>query len=505
MAATYGIVQMTTYKGTQDDVLALCGDSETNVYYLNDIIDVTGQYLFTVWYKSASEAGITFNVFGEEETVTSNTEWKKYIKRINVKSVDNNDITITVTPDINTYFYEAFCVNGRADTSWYPSDLDIDENILDASKKATNYITSFDESGLWITPENAKPNSTTGEVVSGVTSGWHISGSIELFLKGIRHFWVGIQDGVAKIILGLESAGHLLLEPTKINLKTNANTVVAQFQAPTVKADILSSYCTGDGSVQMTSGAVVCSVSIPQNCTVTSIDASFTDELFNIYTISDDAVYDSNDPDTWFIYDQTSDSVTVKANGTFIYTYQTDITLDVHVNTTVSSNYIGSYPYRPNDNLFTIGNGLDANNPSNALEMDWQGNIDLPNGFIQGKQNILWSGGHYMVADHIARLSEPVSAQSNGVVLIWSAYSSGEPKNYHWKTYFVPRAFVQPPYAGMGHCISFATVAFDFVGSKYVYINDNTIKGHADNNKTGTANGITYNNAHWVLRYVIGV
>ena len=139
--ATYGKITMTTYKGTSDEVLVLCGDDEINEYYLNNIITVAGSYIFTVWYKSEETADITFNVFGDEETVESTTTWKKYVKRIEVESLENNDITITVTPEIRTYFYEAFCVNGKADTSWYPSDLDYDEEIADASKTATNYIT----------------------------------------------------------------------------------------------------------------------------------------------------------------------------------------------------------------------------------------------------------------------------------------------------------------------------------------------------------------------------
>jgi hypothetical protein len=46
---------------------------------------------------------------------------------------------------------------------------------------------------------------------------------------------------------------------------------------------------------------------------------------------------------------------------------------------------------------------------------------------------------------------------------------------------------------------------FAVVATKYLYINNDRITGHADNNLTGTANGITFNNAGFVLRYVIGV
>ena len=46
---------------------------------------------------------------------------------------------------------------------------------------------------------------------------------------------------------------------------------------------------------------------------------------------------------------------------------------------------------------------------------------------------------------------------------------------------------------------------FGVIASKYLYIHDDKITGSDSNNKSGTANGITYNNAGFVLRYVIGV
>ena len=499
--ATYGKTTMTTYKGTSDEVLVLCGDNEINEYFLNNIITATGSYIFCVWYKSDEDAEITFNVFGEEETVESTEVWHKYVKRIDVETLVNNDISITVTPEINTFFYEAFCVNGKADTSWYPSDLDIDEY----AKTATNYITEINN-GIWVTPANARPD--TGGSPTATTSGWRLAEALELFKNGVSHFKVWLDGTVAKIRVGIESAGHLLLQPSMIQLKSNADTVMAQFQAPEEISDTLSDHYNCDGSEQMTVGRVICSVSIPLNCEVTGIEGSFTDELFTIYTISESAVYNSSDPNTWFIYQQTSGAVTVKANGTFSFTFNTIVSLSVHVDTTVSHNYIGAYPDSPEDNLFTIGNGMSANEPSNAMTMDWQGNIDLPDGYIHGKQNILWSGGYYMTSGHIARLSEPISAQSNGIVLLWSAYVSGDQspiKNVHWVSYFIPRNFVQPPYEGGGFGIPLVASNFSNIGMKYVYVYDNRIVGNDDNSATGTASGITYKNNHWVLRFVIGV
>ena len=51
-----------------------------------------------------------------------------------------------------------------------------------------------------------------------------------------------------------------------------------------------------------------------------------------------------------------------------------------------------------------------------------------------------------------------------------------------------------------------SSAIFGVMGAKYLYLHDTEITGNADNNKSGTAfSGITYNNAGYVLRYVIGV
>ena len=51
-----------------------------------------------------------------------------------------------------------------------------------------------------------------------------------------------------------------------------------------------------------------------------------------------------------------------------------------------------------------------------------------------------------------------------------------------------------------------SSATFGVMAAKYLYLHDDNIAGNADNNKTGTsASGITYNNAAFVLRYVIGV
>lgn len=123
-----------------------------------------------------------------------------------------------------------------------------------------------------------------------------------------------------------------------------------------------------------------------------------------------------------------------------------------------------------------------------------------------GSGKILWSGGMYMTAGHTATLSEKVSEQPNGIVLVFSRYEDGAVQNYGINSFFVPKALISEV-NGYGNVFTMSSSAkFGIMCSKYLYIHDDKITGNADNNASGTsASGITYNNSAFVLRYVIGV
>lgn len=123
------------------------------------------------------------------------------------------------------------------------------------------------------------------------------------------------------------------------------------------------------------------------------------------------------------------------------------------------------------------------------------------------EQKVLWgdgtTSGMYMTADHTANLSEAISAQPNGIVLVFCAYNGTDDTNDSWQSFFVPKQLVALSTAG--HTFTLSRGKFTYAGTKYLYINDTSITGHDDNNLTGTNNGITYANNKFVLRYVIGV
>ena len=123
---------------------------------------------------------------------------------------------------------------------------------------------------------------------------------------------------------------------------------------------------------------------------------------------------------------------------------------------------------------------------------------------IQYPNNILWSGAYYMNGNQTVTLSDQVSNQASGIVLVFSTYASGAAVDANFTEFFIPKAIVaQQP--GGGHSFIMAKSLFDAIATKYLYINDGSIAGHANNTLTGSANGITYANNAYVLRYVIGV
>ncbi len=123
-----------------------------------------------------------------------------------------------------------------------------------------------------------------------------------------------------------------------------------------------------------------------------------------------------------------------------------------------------------------------------------------------GRGKVLWTGGYYMTASHTITLSEKVSQQPSGIVLVFSRYSGGEAQNYHWNEFFVSKEWVRR-HPGTGHSFMMTNDGlFSIMASKYLYIHDDKIGGNDVNGEAGTGtSGITYNNAGFVLRYVIGV
>ena len=95
----------------------------------------------------------------------------------------------------------------------------------------------------------------------------------------------------------------------------------------------------------------------------------------------------------------------------------------------------------------------------------------------------------------------------SGIVLVFSRYANGAVADTNFSCHYIPKALVAEK-TGVGHMLIMgASATFELMAAKYLYINDDTIAGHANNSATGTSSttGITYANNAFVLRYVIGV
>lgn len=132
--------------------------------------------------------------------------------------------------------------------------------------------------------------------------------------------------------------------------------------------------------------------------------------------------------------------------------------------------------------------------------------VDFGWDVMTSKERLLWSGGYYMTAGHEIELAERVRDQLTGIVLVWSEYVDGAAKDQTFVSHFVPKQVIAR-HPGAGHSFNMMTSNLAYFATKYLYIRDDGITGHANNNLTGTAegSGITYVNNRFVLRYVFGV
>ena len=117
---------------------------------------------------------------------------------------------------------------------------------------------------------------------------------------------------------------------------------------------------------------------------------------------------------------------------------------------------------------------------------------------------LLWSGEWWPLSSHTCNFQESVSSQPHGILLVFSGYNSGT-INADWNTFFVSKREIAE-WPGGGHGFLMSSTNLNRVCQKYLYINDTYLRGHDQNNQTGTgSSGASYTNNAFVLRYVFGV
>lgn len=181
-----------------------------------------------------------------------------------------------------------------------------------------------------------------------------------------------------------------------------------------------------------------------------------------------------------------------------MYLYVGDLLSEDEENETVTK---GIPTVEAGEHDFQVNGELYIADENRNIQHDVGSNLD----YLLKEQTVLWQGAWFMNATQSANLSENISDQRNGIVLIFSQYTNGTVNDYDYSCHFVPKSLIEL-IPGRGFDFMLATSKFNLMSQKYLYINDDTIEGHENNAATGTAtSGIKYTNNRFVLRYVIGV
>lgn len=129
------------------------------------------------------------------------------------------------------------------------------------------------------------------------------------------------------------------------------------------------------------------------------------------------------------------------------------------------------------------------------------------NGNLINNNQVLWGPDYYyMNAGQTVNLSQKVSEQKSGIVLVWQAYSNGAVQTYDFNFTFIPKWQVSVNSSRGVSCFLTDSTA-GVIGTKYVYVYDDKIVGNNANSNGATKrnSGITTTNNRWVLTHVLGV
>lgn len=114
---------------------------------------------------------------------------------------------------------------------------------------------------------------------------------------------------------------------------------------------------------------------------------------------------------------------------------------------------------------------------------------------------ILWSGASWPTDTQTCNLSETVSSQSHGIILVWSLYnpSTGSVVGADWVYTVVAKDHAKT------NGVDVPLMSGSYNGWKYVYVHDDKITGYASNSSSSTTVGnVQRTNNRWVLRRVLG-
>lgn len=222
---------------------------------------------------------------------------------------------------------------------------------------------------------------------------------------------------------------------------------------------------------------------------------------------------------TAVMLDGTSGSVEyLIANNGVKVTFDTEYAYNIKLNLTDSYGYSTVYflvnsmfipiDFTPDGRNVSFGEpAKDTTKETGVFRVAYT-NIDLApknrllyKGEVMFGQKELWKGNSLMNETHSITLPKKISEMKNGILLVFARNG-----DYNIISYFVPKQSIVS-FGRTGWCFPLCTGKFDYIGSKTIYIADNLLEGHTDNDATGKneVSGITYHNEAFYLRYVYEV
>lgn len=115
----------------------------------------------------------------------------------------------------------------------------------------------------------------------------------------------------------------------------------------------------------------------------------------------------------------------------------------------------------------------------------------------------VWEGKHYMAASQTITIDMP--SYPNGIQMWWCRYnkSTGQPYNYEYNQYIYLKNSFEAN--GRGICVLLLPRLGSEVGLKYIYVNEDSIVGHAQNDSDKATHPVlgTLKNTAWVLVKIV--
>ena len=206
MANHFSAVEKINPRGVVDSCLEIFVDT-ADIYRLNNLVAELDTYTFVVWYCSAAECSIKFNVLGTEETVKSTPTWTKYVKTVEYDGTNNN-IDITQDLDSTIYLYEGYITKGSKDKSWSLAPEDWEDGREERDNLITETMTFAQQTSdmfRWLVKDG------TNETNFTLTSRTADLVSEQINLKGLVTF-TGLSSDVPTEIIGEFSKAPIVNE-----------------------------------------------------------------------------------------------------------------------------------------------------------------------------------------------------------------------------------------------------------------------------------------------------